>query len=148
MWIVSWDPFLMKKLLKSEICGSVNSTRCAVIGPKKIWKVKVYGYCSLNSAWTVAANFDFSNFFGPITAHRVLFTDPQISLFSNFFIKNGSHDTIHTFKNYFATVFFSFQFSAVSKRTLSTQKCLGTFYLFSFHFPWFLCQRSYLLIVI
>ena len=41
-----------------------------------------------------------------------LFTDPQITLFSNFFIKNGSHGTIHTFKNYFATVFsvFSFQF--------------------------------------
>ena len=33
------------------------------------------------------------------------FMDPQISLFNNFFIKNGSHDTIHTFKNYFATVF-------------------------------------------
>ena len=33
------------------------------------------------------------------------FTDPQISLFNNFFIKNRSHDTIHTFKNYFATVF-------------------------------------------
>ena len=27
-----------------------------------------------------------------------------------FFIKNGSHGTIHTFKNYFVTVFFSFQF--------------------------------------
>ena len=41
-----------------------------------------------------------------------LFTDPQITLFSNFFIKNRSHGTIHTFKNYFATVFsvFSFQF--------------------------------------
>ena len=34
-----------------------------------------------------------------------LFTNPQIPLFSNFFIKNGSHGTIHTFKNYFATVF-------------------------------------------
>ena len=30
---------------------------------------------------------------------------PQIRLFSNFFIKNGSHSTIYTFKNYFATVF-------------------------------------------
>ena len=41
-----------------------------------------------------------------------LFTNPQISFFINFFIKNGSHNTIHTFKNYFATVFsvFSFQF--------------------------------------
>ena len=29
---------------------------------------------------------------------------------SDLFIKNGSHGTIHTFKNYFATVFFSFQF--------------------------------------
>ena len=40
--------------------------------------------------------------------------DPQISLFSNFFIKNGSHGTIYTFKNYFTTVFFSFQFSVFS----------------------------------
>ena len=35
MWIVPWDPFLMKKLLKSEICGFVNSARCALIG----WKL-------------------------------------------------------------------------------------------------------------
>ena len=55
----------MKKLLKSEIYGSVNSI-----------------------------------------------SDPQISLFCNFFIKNGFHGTVHTFKNYFAIVFsvFSFQF--------------------------------------
>ena len=31
--------------------------------------------------------------------------DPQTSFFSNFFIKNESHGTIHIFKNYFATVF-------------------------------------------
>ena len=31
--------------------------------------------------------------------------DTQIILFTNFFIKNKSHDTIHTFKNYFTTVF-------------------------------------------
>ena len=45
---------------------------------------------------------------------RALFTDPQISLFNNFFIKNGFHGTIHTFKNDFVTVFsvFGFQFSA------------------------------------
>ena len=29
----------------------------------------------------------------------------QILLFSHFFIKNGSHSTIHILKNYFATVF-------------------------------------------
>ena len=32
MWIVLWDPFLMKKLLKSEIYRSVNSARCVLIG--------------------------------------------------------------------------------------------------------------------
>ena len=62
-------------------------------------------YCT----WIVAAKFDLSNNFQPISAHRTLYTDPQISLFSNFVIKNGSHGTIHTFKNYFTTVFFSFQ---------------------------------------
>ena len=36
---------------------------------------------------------------------RVLFIRPTNIFFSNFFIKNGSHITIHTFKNYFATVF-------------------------------------------
>ena len=50
---------------------------------------------------------------------RALFTNPQILLFSNFFIKNGFHDTIYIFKNYFTTLFFSFQFSAVSKQTHS-----------------------------
>ena len=30
---------------------------------------------------------------------------PQNPLFNYFFIKNGSYNTIYTFKNYFATVF-------------------------------------------
>ena len=50
------------------------------------------------------------DFFNCVQCICVLFMGPQISLFINFFIKNGSHDTIHTFKNYFATMFFSFQF--------------------------------------
>ena len=40
----------------------------------------------------------------------ILFMDPQISLFSNFFIKNWSHGTIYTFKNYFATVILAINF--------------------------------------
>ena len=44
------------------------------------------------------------------TMHHVLFMDPQIPLFSNFFIKNGSHGTIYTFKNYFATVISAISF--------------------------------------
>ena len=46
--------------------------------------------------------------------------NPQILLFNNFFIKNGSHDTIYTFENYFVTMFFSFQLypneNLISKR--------------------------------
>ena len=59
-----------------------------------------------------------ADFFNRKQCICALFTDPQISLFINFFIKNGFHGTIHIFKNYFVTVFFSFQFSAVSKRPL------------------------------
>ena len=59
-----------------------------------------------------------ADFFNREQCICALFTNPQISLFINFFIKNGSHDTIHIFKNYFVTMFFSFQFSAVSKQTL------------------------------
>ena len=65
-------------------------------------------------------SFSFFFFFGSRTCWlfvreqciRALFTDLQISFFNHLFIKNGSHDTIHTFKNYFTTVFsvFSFQF--------------------------------------
>ena len=73
-------------------------------------------------AWTVAAKFDLSNYFQPISAHRALFTDPQILFFNNIFIKNTSHGTIHTFKNYFVAVFFSFQFLTVSRRTLSVTR--------------------------
>ena len=40
VWIVSWDPFLMKKLLKSEICGSVCTDWLKIV-----WQVKLCGYC-------------------------------------------------------------------------------------------------------
>ena len=63
----------------------------------------------MHGAWIVATKFNLSNNFQPISAHRALFTNPQISLFSNFFIKNRFYGTIHIFKNYFATVFFNFQ---------------------------------------
>ena len=61
----------------------------------------------MHYSWTVVATFD--QVFGE-QCTDALFTDPHISLFSNFFIKNESHDTIHTFKNVFATVFSIFNF--------------------------------------
>ena len=76
----------------------------------------------MHYAWTIVVKFDFSYFFFSQSVHTVqLFIDPQISLFSNFFIKNGPHCTIHTFKNYFTIIFFNFQFqfSVISKRTLN-----------------------------
>ena len=73
-----------------------------------------------------------ADFFNREQCICALFTNPQISLFINFFIKNGSHDTIHTFKNYFATVFFSFQVSVVSKQTLTSPLKPGAFNLLIF----------------
>ena len=64
------------------------------------------GYCSCTVAWTVTANVYF--FRKQCICAR--FMDPQISFFINFFIKNGSHDTIYTFKNYFATVISAINF--------------------------------------
>ena len=63
----------------------------------------------LYGTWTVAATFDqFS-----VNSTYVHCSRTHIfHFFINFFIKNGSHGTIYTFKNYFATVIsaISFQF--------------------------------------
>ena len=54
---------------------------------------------------------------------HALFTGPQIPLFNNFFIKYGSHGNIHTFKNYFTTVFSVSVFS-FSKNKLNPNRPL------------------------
>ena len=76
----------------------------------------------------LAVFFFFFFFFEPkcltffVNSERcALFINLQILLFNNFFIKNGSHSAIYTFKNYFAIVFFSFQFLAISKRTVTAE---------------------------
>ena len=66
----------------------------------------LFMYCS----WIVAATFDYFNL--------------QISLFSHFFIKNGSYGTIHTFKIYFATVFSVFSFSKISFYPIKPLVCI------------------------
>ena len=90
-----------------RVCIYVSLSFFSFFFSTRFWNC---GYCSCTVQWIVTAKFDFSNFFQSISAHRVLFTDLQISLFSIFFIKNGSQGTNYTFKNYFATMFFSFQF--------------------------------------
>ena len=74
---------------------------------------------SLSQAVTVHVRYinSSSNFWPDFREQyiRALFTDPQIFFFMNFFIKNGSHSTIYTFKNYFTTVIsaISFQFQQI-----------------------------------
>ena len=63
----------------------------------------------INEIWVICVLFFF---FGFWEAHLNFTMGPmhylwnsQTSLFNKIFIKNGSHGTIHTFKNYFATIF-------------------------------------------
>ena len=65
-------------------------------------KYVCYGYCS----WIVAATFDYFLVYYSWVS--------KTSLFSHFFIKNGSYGTIHIFKNYFTTVFSVFNFNKIS----------------------------------
>ena len=71
-----------------------------------------FGACVLK--WT---KFDVHVLFNTVHA---LFMEPTATLFKEN-IKNGSHGTIHIFKNYFVTVFsvFSFQFSIFSFSKIS-----------------------------
>ena len=59
----------------------------------------------------LAATFDFFTLnSAPVYYSRI----PQITLFSNFYIKNWSHSTIYTFKNY-STIVFSVSVFSFSK---------------------------------
>ena len=64
------------------------------------------GVCVFRLFFFLAAQFDFSITFQPhkwvpCTIHRIY----KPYFLANFFIKNGSQDTIYTFKNYFIIVF-------------------------------------------
>ena len=96
-----------KKRWKCRKCRRTNATRIQT-SSRSLSAYLDSGYC----AWTVARNFDISVIFNISVSPVHCSRDPQILLFSNFFIKNGSHDTSNLFKNDFATMFsvFSFQF--------------------------------------
>ena len=58
--------------------------------------------------------FQLFSFFFPCAfciLRQLLFMRPTITLFRKKNIKNGSHNTIYTFKNYFATIFSVFNFN-------------------------------------
>ena len=122
--------FRVREVLQLVVCSDSNLGLCYYLVPVWIrwirfpllrfsfsffffgtrnWRQRLlFMYC----AWTVGENFDFSAIFSTLVDLVHCSLDSQISLFSNFFIKNGSHGTIHLFKNYFVIVFsvFSFQF--------------------------------------
>ena len=124
--MIWWTPIANTKRYGFNIYPRCEPTRIKnllVMSFFALFLVTTLSYISLVSVWicicrsTVAflsfffrvACFDFSAVnSAPMHCSQV----PQTSLFSNFFIKNGFYSTIHTFKNYFATVFsvFSIQF--------------------------------------
>ena len=61
----------------------------------------VYYARDLLALWTSTHWSEMALFVGLVHYSR----DPQTSFFIQTLIKNGSHSTIHTFKNYFAIVF-------------------------------------------
>ena len=126
-----WNPFLMKILLKKEVCGSreqcmgsidrhifqswvwvprnINARRKTFNSIQMLTKYP-FGYNSHIQCLCFTLFFFFFSFLrkaflgfpmGPVHGSR----DPQTSFFNKTFIKNGPHNTIYTFKNYFATVF-------------------------------------------
>ena len=78
-----------------------------------------------------------------------LFTEPTNLFFNKIFIKNESHSTIHTFKNYFIIIFSIFTKIRVSKHTfnlylyLTIPHLLLSIYLFIFYFCVYLKRYSY-----
>ena len=55
--------------------------------------------------------------------------DPKTSFLNKTFIKNGFHDTIHTFKNYFVTVFSVFRkISSIQTNVQLSNDCLDSLF--------------------
>ena len=108
-FITCWDYKLLVVDIKCVFGLDLIALRCVSVFFFFFFLTRFHleycGYCSMNSnrnCWLSAVN----------SAHMHCLRTHKFHFFINFFIKNGSHSTIHTFKNYFATVFsvFSFQF--------------------------------------
>ena len=113
--------------------GKRMNTVQSIIKQAEFWKKFISARLDCNEIGVCV--FPFFFFFQPTIVDfvnceqciRVLFTVPQITLFSHFFIKNGSHSTIYKFKNYFATVFsvsvFNFSKNKLNPNTPIVQYC-------------------------
>ena len=108
-------------LLSLSVTLIRKEQKCIVKDVVKIRRTYIYsvrlGSTSARPRFSVHVFYLFFFFFARIcwlweTIFTVMNSVYTVHVLKN--IKNGSHDTIYTFKNYFATVFsiFSFQFSA------------------------------------
>ena len=98
--------FVLEKWYKVTVCSVLLRPRFLLFFFLRTWTVISHGF-------TVYVLFN--------TVHTLFNT---VHVLKN--IKNRSHDTIYTFKNYFATVFsvFSFKFSATISSIQTDPKCM------------------------
>ena len=82
--------------------GSVRAGFSVWSGERVAWTPLVLVYVCIENSKRVCLHF--------FVWVRVLFTGPVSTNFSKFFFKTGFYDTIHTFKNYFVTLFLVFNF--------------------------------------
>ena len=116
-----WDPFLMKKLIKNEICGSMNSAHVHC----SLQKVNICGYCSMNSnrkCWLSAVNsvhmhclrthkFHFLSIFSLKMGPTSLFTHLKIILLQCFQFSVFSFSKISSIQTHLKLVSYSKSFT-------------------------------------
>ena len=106
-WAKSFQNFQTYLQLQAPTCPSFNF--CTLIFISFVFSLlhllSTCKYCEfgLRKEWC----FTCLRLFGWV---RALFTGLASKKFNKFFFKIGSHSTIHTFKNYFVTVFLVFSF--------------------------------------
>ena len=92
-----------------------NMTKCSLeLGLLRVYVLSLpfplFSFSFFRRVWTVTILFMHMD--SLCKRQSAPFTGPTTTLSGKNIIKNGSHSTIHPFKNYFALVFFSFQFLA------------------------------------
>ena len=79
--------------IPNELSTKYNLTNICLV---RVWIASAFDFFFLRS--------QFSHDYSLFSAYCVLFMGPTSTLLKKYF-KIGSHSTIHTFKNYFTTVF-------------------------------------------
>ena len=114
-----WDSVLKLFLLKKVLTGSDDSAWDPLKKSTR-WKMckTHFPNSHLVTVWLVLKTADVRVYFFLCRSH-VLFTGLVNTDFSKFFFKTGSHDTIHTVKNYFVTVFSVFSNKRYPNKSLN-----------------------------